>query len=783
MLIPQPPIPRASPPQRPLPALPHDSMTDSPSPTPQFIPAGLVPTAEQRDIQLARQRVCLVHANAGAAKTTTLALRVGEALARGLPAQAILALTFTAEARQVMRARLQEAGLPASTVAQLTVLTVDELAQRVLAHLEDETPLALLSARELKEPALDVLESLADAYPAYVDQLEIRTHDSAVSQFLDNLLNLKARLALDLGERDEEQPLTYVAEDRGISLTDLLWAQEFERLRVGGGDTPQFRGPWDATYDLARLLRDFPESAEALPTYRLVVADELHDLNEAAYTVVETLLARSGDGRDAVYFVGAGDRDQVIHSRLGADEQYLDHRFAARFPAAVNYPLTVTWRHGPHLAHAMEAFKNKPVRSGLPVKTDLDVITYALDAKPGQEQTPGQDGADGCAVQVVAALRRWKEDRHPLEGCAILLRDRHQSIAIENALMQADIGYRTQTMPSYLRREEILFLRGMLAIALDNLHTVEALPVREAIVAALALFGEVPMTPEELGQAKRDIAKQPELLKTFFQYQIQRVGAESARRRMAAAVDHVRGLPDDAPAHEALLRICADVAVENLAQRLYVHPYDTEVVTRSVQGFVAAARASGRTLRDFAAWIGAADAFVAARRSKNLVLLECVESAKGKEFDHVILPFLAVGEFPHPLQAAREEENLFYVAATRARTRLTLITPADERRRSPYIARMDIAGTRARSDAAVQNNQALRQAQTASSARTSKAASPARGAARTEDAGNRRDLKVPYADKEHVKKLGARWDATRKVWYAPEGVDIEPLRPWLPEGN
>jgi len=751
----------------------------NPSPSPQFVPAGLVPTAEQRDIQLAHQRVCLVHANAGAAKTTTLALRVGEALARGLPAQAILALTFTPEARQVMRARLQEVGLPASTVAQLTVLTVDELAQRVLARLEDEAPLPLLSARELKEPALDALEGLADAYPAYLDQLEIRTHDSAVSQFLDNLLTLKARLALDLGERDEEQPLTYVAEDRGISLTDLLWAQEFERLRLGGGETPQFRGPWDATYDLARLLRDFPESADAMPTWRLVVADELHDLNEAAYTVVETLLARSSDGRDAVYFVGAGDRDQVIHSRLGASEQYLDHRFAARFPATMNYPLTVTWRHGPHLAHAMEAFKNKPVRSGLPVKTDLDVITYALDAGPNQ------DGADACAVQVIAALRRWKQDKHPLEGCAILLRDRHQSIAIENALMQADIGYRTQTMPSYLRREEILFLRGMLAIALDNLHTVEALPVREAIVAALALFGEVPLSPEELGQAKRDIAKQPELLKTFFQYQIQRVGGESARRRMAAAVDHVRGLPDDAPAHEALLRICADVAVENLAQRLYVHPYDTEVVTRSVQGFVAAARASGRSLRDFAAWIGAADAFVAARRSKNLVLLECVESAKGKEFDHVILPFLAVGEFPHPLQAAREEENLFYVAATRARTRLTLITPTDERQRSPYIARMDIAGTRARSDAAVQTNQALRQAQATGGARAANTArstpTPARGAARHEDAGNRRDLKVPYADKDHVKKLGARWDATRKVWYAPEGVDIEPLTPWLPK--
>jgi hypothetical protein len=29
----------------------------------------------------------------------------------------------------------------------------------------------------------------------------------------------------------------------------------------------------------------------------------------------------------------------------------------------------------------------------------------------------------------------------------------------------------------------------------------------------------------------------------------------------------------------------------------------------------------------------------------------------------------------------------------------------------------------------------------------------------------RHDLKVPFADKDAAKKLGARWDAARKIWY------------------
>ncbi len=66
---------------------------------PRFTPQGLIPTPEQTAIQLAQHKVVLVDANAGAAKTTTLAIRIGEALARKLAPEQILALTFTPEAR------------------------------------------------------------------------------------------------------------------------------------------------------------------------------------------------------------------------------------------------------------------------------------------------------------------------------------------------------------------------------------------------------------------------------------------------------------------------------------------------------------------------------------------------------------------------------------------------------------------------------------------------------------------------------------------------------------
>ncbi len=703
----------------------------------RFIPQGFVPTQEQQHIQLSRHKVSLIEANAGAAKTTTLALRIGEALARGMLPEKILALVFTPEARSVMQSRLTDIGVPYATAKQIQVRTFEEFAGEVLRTIEDAGARRLNSATELKPHALAAIAHVSRDYAGAIDHLDIRTHNIAISQFLECQLRLKSTMALE--ENDEDQSLEETALRLAIPLTDYLWTLEYERIRQGSFDDVLFRGPFDATYDLAQQLGRYPETKNALPGYELVVGDELHDLNEASFRILQALL-----DTDKLYFVGAGDKDQVIHSSLGADASYLNHRFADRFPACARYPLTMTYRHGPHLAYAMQAFKQKPVDSSLPLETEIIQLHYNAEQR------------SECALRVVEAVSQWKSDQHPLEACAVLLRDRHQSVAIENAFMRAGIGYRMQSMPSYLQREEILFLRGMIAIALKNLASVKSETVRKAIVESLAIFGELALTPKEMEEATNDIGQDPTILNSFFTGQIQRNTSGQAGMRISHAVSYMQGLAPETPAHAVLIQICEQMDLEALAKRIYVHPYDASVVARSVQGFIAVARQSGMNLRDFSEWIGAADAFVASRKSKNLVLLECVANAKGKEFEHVILPFLENEEFPSAMQNLKEEENLFYVGATRAKSRLTLISPDDGQKRSPFLKQMELASSRARANAAVQRND------------TQAAALPAR-----------LDLDVPYADKDAVKAMGAQWDAARKVWYVKTGLNTEPFKHWF----
>lgn len=707
------------------------------SPSAQFFPAGFVPTEEQTKIQTSRSRTSLVIANAGAAKTTTLALRVGEALTRGLPPEDILALTFTDEARQVLQTRLVEVGIAYNTARRVNVLTVEEFAQRVLSKIEDGKPESLPTTREQQSYALYALENVAINHAQYADELDIRTHNTAVSQFLDNLLKLKATMMLS---PDNIADPEYTANSLGIPLTDYLWAIEYEKQRIDVFGFIDARGFFDATYDLACLIRNGADARDVLPAYRLVLCDELHDINEASFCIIEALLSVG-----ITYFVGVGDKDQVIYSHLGADESFLQHRIASSFPDCVSFPLTMTYRHGPHLAYAMEAFKRKPVDSNLPLRTDIHERPYA--------QTPG-----ACGAEVVRAVLQWKQDRKPLDGCCILLRDAHQSIEIENALMNAGVQYRTLTMKSYLLREEILFLRGMIAIALDDFHHVATPATREAIVDALTTFAEVPLTPQELREAQTTLAKEPSALKHFFTGQIQRVGSPAARGRISDAVAHLREVSADSPAFAALEKVRELVDMDKLATRLYVHPYEASVVTKSVTGFIASAKSSGKTLREFSEWIGAAEAFAGARPGKNTVQLDCIANVKGKEFDHVILPFLDAGEFPNPLRKVSEEENLFYVAATRTKARLTLVSTEDAAQRSVFIGQMQLAGIQRRADTAVRRNMAA-----------------------PVQAVGHRDLRVAYANRDVVKALGAQWDKTRKVWYVPSGMDLEAFREWLVE--
>ena len=44
----------------------------------------------------------------------------------------------------------------------------------------------------------------------------------------------------------------------------------------------------------------------------------------------------------------------------------------------------------------------------------------------------------------------------------------------------------------------------------------------------------------------------------------------------------------------------------------------------------------------------------------------------------------------------------------------------------------------------------------------------------------RANLKVPFAEKDEAKKMGARWDTARKIWFVEGKLDMAPFSKWSP---
>ncbi|HAL38579.1 MAG TPA: hypothetical protein DCP03_10880 [Polaromonas sp.] len=42
------------------------------------------------------------------------------------------------------------------------------------------------------------------------------------------------------------------------------------------------------------------------------------------------------------------------------------------------------------------------------------------------------------------------------------------------------------------------------------------------------------------------------------------------------------------------------------------------------------------------------------------------------------------------------------------------------------------------------------------------------------------NLVTPFAEKDAVKALGARWDASKKLWYIVNVTDLTPFLRWIP---
>ncbi|MDO9434739.1 3'-5' exonuclease [Hydrogenophaga sp.] len=646
-----------------------------------FEPKAIQPTDEQLTIQCVTQRTVIVEANAGAAKTTTLALRMAESWRRGANPERFLALTFTQPACDALKGALSKVGVPSVVVARFRIQTFESFCEQVLLEIDGASVPVYNQDEQLRpfvwQAILRVEDNENERWPS--ELLMPTLGDSGVvEEFLKLATRLKGTL-LDTLERGDNAVTPDYAAAIGVEYTQLKIFLAYERSRRReNADQPLFRGPWDATHDLARHLVEDGSVVELrawpLDTQVLVV-DEMHDLNHAMFRVLQELLNTTPS-----FFCGVGDFDQVLHEATGADAKFMgDFLEACTRRTVQRYPLTHSYRFGRSLAARAGRIAGKPYSSMAAHDTTLSFLPY--------------DTPQACAGLVVQTARAWQAQPKTRMGeFAVLLRHSHQSVLIENALLEGDFAYTMKGFDSYLKRPEVLFVRGLLAVATDSLGSVADAATRKSVMEALVFFSgskiEVEGREHEsqeklLADAIRSVQEAPGFLTYFFNNHVVRTAEPTMKKRLEAAVKVAR--EENGPM--LLARLLDALDIQAVVRDVYVSRQRRQDALGNIEGLKQAAQRFA-TARDYFQSLNDIEQKQRQLKKPASLVIASIASVKGLEFDHVVLPCLEQGEFPASTSSGREEQNLFYVGMTRARRQLTLLSSSGNP--SEFVGRMEL---------------------------------------------------------------------------------------------
>ncbi|MFG6465885.1 3'-5' exonuclease [Roseateles sp. BYS87W] len=625
-----------------------------------FQPRHITPSEEQLAIQLRRTRLLLVEANAGAAKTTTLALRIAQALHRGAPPESVLALTTTEPAVDALKARLAFIGVEKSTLARLRVLSYETFSREVLAIAEGGTTPGLETPEQVQPYVVRAVErALTLPDEPHPDDLDTDARPAdLVEGLLQSFDTIKGRMLLQ--QLDAEQRLTpAIAADLGLDYLTLRTWLCYEFIRRGGHpDHPEFRYAGDGPYDLARQLLsgEVQPGDTALPHgLALICVDEMHDLNRAAFTVLKAVLASS----PRAAFVGVGDRDQVIHAQTGAEAAFMAEHFKAEIGQPEVLPLTTTRRFSTQLAQHVGALARKP---------------YAADPQAQTHIALEPCDTPRLAAELIARLAQAHHAQTAQTALRVLLRHASQSVLIEHELLRHGIAYGTAGFAPYLARPEILLVRGLHAHARQDYAGFSTPEQRARLLDAWLLFTGARVDSLELRHldardaqrvAVAEAAASADSTHSFVEGHALRSAQPAARRALEATLALLRS--GDADAFEASFLTLLDP--HRLAARVFVREADAERVAANITQLHRVALAEGGDVDAAFRLFNQLDAVRQRSRGSERVVLSSIEAAKGLEFDHVVLPHLTAGEFG---AGTVENRNLLYVALTRSRQRLTL---------------------------------------------------------------------------------------------------------------
>jgi ATP-dependent DNA helicase Rep len=610
----------------------------------------------------------LVIAGAGSGKTRVITRKIAHLVrAHGVPAHAIVALTFTNKAAREMKNRVGSL-LKGERARGLRVSTFHTFGLNLLRREANAAGLRPGFSLFDPEDAVTVLKEHLREH-ALADAVTPAAALGRISRWKNALVD-PARAAS-------------TAEDDFEAMLAELYAHYEQSLAAY--NACDFDDLINRPVQVLREDRDIRERWQNRIRHLLV--DEYQDTNGAQYELVRLLVGPRGA------FTVVGDDDQSIYAWRGARPDNLA-RLRDHYPTLRVVMLEQNYRS-----------------SGRILKLANDLIghnPHLFDKRLWCDLGPGEPARVlVCRDEAHEAERAAAEIQHmhltkgrPYGSYAILYRSNHQARPFEQALRSLGVPYFLSGGASFFARAEVkdvmAYLRLLANPADDaaflrvvNVPRREIGPTTLKHLAAFAAEGEEPLAaacadPRLAAQMPaRQAGRLMELAGILAEH---RTVTERAANPIAAVrallerIDYAGWCRDNAPS-----RAAAERRLDNVADLL-------DWLER-LQREAAADGAAGATLPDLVAKLTLLDVLERQDEAEggDRVHLMTLHAAKGLEFPHVYLVGMEEELLPHrgSLDAAdaevdgggiEEERRLCYVGITRAQQSLTF-TRARRRRR------------------------------------------------------------------------------------------------------
>jgi len=582
----------------------------------------------------------LILAGAGTGKTRAITYRMAHLISNTVPAESILAVTFTNKAAEEMQIRVSNLLLRAGVPPERPwISTFHSLCARLLRR---EAQAAGLP----RDFAIYDDDDQTAAVKLCLNGLKVGDDGPNPREILSRISYAKNHA------QTPEQMLAEAFSPDGRRVADVFSAYELLLKRSNALDFD------DLLLRTAKLLRESEAVRDRWQRrFRYLHVDEYQDTNRVQYELLRLLVGPQQN------ICVVGDEDQSIYRWRGADVSIL-LSFSRDFPEARIVRLERNYRSTQNILDA----------AGAVVENNSERLGKSLNAQNGQgtnlryfEARDAQAEAEFVAGELDRIL-----DDDSSQTCAIEYRTNAQSRAFEEVFRRSGRRYRLVGGFSFYSRAEV---KDALAYVRLAMHPDDD----------ISLLRILNVPPRGIGKTTvdslRDTARQDgSSLWSAITKLISGATAGRAVAPLRAFQDLMARLQAALSTKEPaeLLRFVLDETgyMEMLRDRNT--PEDVarlenlEELTRAIADSMEA----GETFTDFldaAALVSDADSY----DEKPGVTLITLHSTKGLEFDHVFLTGMEEGICPHSRsvdeeKGVEEERRLVYVGMTRARKTLTL---------------------------------------------------------------------------------------------------------------